>query len=286
VRVCSLLPAATEIIGALELTHTLVARSEECDWPPGVRDLPVATAARVDTSRLSSLEIDRAVRNALVDGRSLYALDAALVEQVAPDLVVTQDTCEVCAVSSGEAAELCPIGVEVLSLDARTITEIEESVLTLARRLGTPGRGQAVVDAMRARIGAVEERVRGLQPREVFVAEWLAPPFAAGHWVPEMVQLAGGHDVLGRPGEPSYATTWDAVAGAEPELVVVAPCGFDASRAAAAAAGIPIPARAVAVDANAYYSRPSPRIAEGVAQLAFLFHPEAVEDPGLPWIEL
>jgi iron complex transport system substrate-binding protein len=185
VRVCSLLPAATEIIGSLGLTETLVARSEECDWPPGVRELPVATAARVDTSRLSSLEIDRAVRGALTDGRSLYALDAGLVEQLAPDLVVTQDLCEVCAVSSGEVAELCPIGVEVLSLDARTIAEIEGSVLTLADRLGSPDRGQAVVESMRNRIAAVVERVRGLEPRRVFVAEWLDPPFAAGHWVEE-----------------------------------------------------------------------------------------------------
>jgi iron complex transport system substrate-binding protein len=158
--------------------------------------------------------------------------------------------------------------------------------MTLARRLGRTDRGRAVVDGMRARIAAAEEQVRGLEPRRVFVAEWLDPPFAAGHWIPEMVNRAGGRDPLGHPGELSYATTWNAVAAAEPELVVVAPCGFDASRAAAEAAGIRMPARAVAVDANAYYSRPSPRIADGVAQLAFVFHPEAAEDPGLPWIEL
>jgi iron complex transport system substrate-binding protein len=139
---------------------------------------------------------------------------------------------------------------------------------------------------MRNRIAAVVERVRGLEPRRVFVAEWLDPPFAAGHWVPEMVELAGGRDALGRAGEPSYATSWEAVTASDPELVVVAPCGFDARRAAMEAARIELPARAVAVDANAYYSRPSPRIADGVAQLAFLLHPEAVEDPGLPWMAL
>jgi iron complex transport system substrate-binding protein len=286
VRVCSLLPAATEIIGALGLTGTLVARSEECDWPPGVRELPVATAARIDTARLSSFEIDRAVRGTVEGGRSLYALDAGLVEELAPDLVVTQDTCTVCAVSSGEVAELCPLGVEVLSLDARTLAEIEGSVLELARRLESPERGEAVVGAMRGQIAGVVERVAGLERRRVFLAEWLDPPFAAGHWVPEMVELAGGRDELGRPGQPSYATTWEAVAAADPELVVVAPCGFDARRGAAEAAGMEFPARAVAVDANAYYSRPSPRVADGVAQLGFLLHPEAVEDPGLPWIDL
>jgi iron complex transport system substrate-binding protein len=156
----------------------------------------------------------------------------------------------------------------------------------VAARLGVAERGEAVVAGMHARFERVRERLAGVEPRPVFVAEWLNPPFAAGHWVPEMVERAGGREVLGRAGQPSFPTTWDDVAEREPELVVVAPCGFDAARAASEARTVPIPAPAVAVDASAYYSRPAPRVAEGVEQLAFLLHPEAVPDPGLPWIEL
>ena len=284
-RICSLLPAATEIVGSLGLVGQLVGRSHECDWPPEVRDLPVVTASRVDTTRLSGLEVDRAVRDALVDGRALYALDEALVDELEPELVITQDTCEVCAVSSDEV-RLCGIAAEVLSLDARTIAEVGETVLVLAERLAVPETGQAVVEDMRTRLEEIRERVTGLERPRVFVAEWLDPPFAAGHWVPEMVELAGGLEVLGRAGEPSYRTTWDAVAAAEPDLVVVAPCGYKAHRGAAEARETPLPARAVAVDANAYFSRPAPRIADGVTQLGHLLHPEAVPDPGLPWIEI
>jgi iron complex transport system substrate-binding protein len=283
VRICSLLPAATEIVGALGLAGQLVGRSHECDWPPGVRDLPVVTASRVDTTRLTGLEVDRAVRAALVDGRALYALDQALVDELEPELVITQDTCEVCAVSSDEV-RLCGIAAEVLSLDARTISEVETTVLVLAERLGVPESGRAVVEVMRTRLAEIRECVAALERPRVFVAEWLDPPFAAGHWVPEMVELAGGLEVLGRAGEPSYRTTWDAVAAAEPDLVVVAPCGYEADRGAAEAREAPLPSRAVAVDANAYFSRPAPRLADGVAQLAHLLHPEAVPDPGLPWI--
>lgn len=280
-----MLPAATEIVGALGLTGQLVGRSHECDWPPEVGDRPVVTASRVDTSELTGLEIDAAVRDALTDGRALYAIDEGLVDELGPDLVITQDTCAVCAVSSDEV-RLCGIEAEVLSLDARTIVEIEDSVVMLARRLGVPEAGRAVAAAMRGRLTAVREAVEGLERPPVFVAEWLDPPFAAGHWVPEMVELAGGAEVLGRRGEPSYRTTWETVAAAAPSLVVVAPCGYEAERGAAEARHMRLPARAVAVDANAYYSRPAPRVADGVAQLGHLLHPAAVPDPGLPWIEI
>jgi iron complex transport system substrate-binding protein len=286
VRVCSLLPSATEIVGALGLTDTLVGVSHECDWPPEARELPTITASRVDTSTLASGEIDAAVRDALAGGLPLYAVDAELIEELAPDLIVTQDTCAVCAVSTADVRRVCLVDADVLSLDARSIQGIEESVATLAARLGVPEHGERVVAEMRRRIAAVHDQVAGLAPKRAFVAEWLDPPFAAGHWVPEMVALAGGIEVLGRAGEPSYPTTWAEVAARDPELVVVAPCGFDAERAAAEAGKHTLPARAVAVDANAYFSRPAPRIADGIAQLAFLLHPEAAPDPGLPWVEL
>jgi len=286
VRVCSLLPSATEIVGALGLTDSLVGVSHECDWPPDARRLPTVTASRVDTTTLASAEIDTAVRDALADGLPLYAVDAEVIEQLAPDLIVTQDTCAVCAVSTADVREVCLVQADVLSLDARSIAGIEESVEVLAAALGVPERAEPVVAEMRRGIRETNDRVTGLPRKRVFMAEWLDPPFAAGHWVPEMVELAGGIEVLGRAGEPSYPTTWEEVAERDPDLVVVAPCGFDAERAAAEARKHVLPARAFAVDANAYYSRPAPRIADGIAQLAFLLHPEAAPDPGLPQIEL
>ncbi|HVD25618.1 MAG TPA: ABC transporter substrate-binding protein [Gaiellaceae bacterium] len=285
-RICSLLPSATEIVGHLGLTESLVGVSEECDWPEGVDRLPVVTASRVDPAELTSLEIDAAVRSALQDGPSLYALDEGLVAELAPDVILTQDLCTVCAVSGDEVATLCPVGAEVISLNPTTLEEIAESVESLARRLGVEERGAAVANEMRERIAALRTSVAGLPQRRIFVAEWLEPPFAAGHWVPEMAETAGGVDVLGRAGRPSFGVTWEDVRAAEPELVVVAACGFDARRAAAEADGIEFPAPAVAVDANAYYSRPAPRVVQGIAQLAFLLHPDAVPDPRLPAVQL
>jgi iron complex transport system substrate-binding protein len=285
-RICSLLPSATEIVGALGLSEALVGRSEECDWPPEVRDVPVVTAARIDTTAIGSLEVDRAVRDALADGRSLYALDAELIDALDPDVILTQDLCAVCAVSSDEVSRLCGIDAEIVSLDPRGIAGIEASVLELAERLGVGERGAAVVARMEETIGRVRELTAGRERPRVFVAEWLDPPFAAGHWVPEMVEAAGGREVLGVAGEASFPTTWDAVIEHSPELVVLAPCGFDAARTVSEARVPPLGCRVVAVDANAYYSRPAPRIADGIAQLAHLLHPEVVPDPGLPRVEL
>jgi iron complex transport system substrate-binding protein len=285
-RICSLLPSATEIVAKLGLVDSLVGVSEECDWPPEVRDLPVVTASRVDTTQLSSLEIEQAVRLEVSDGRPLYAIDAEILERLDPDLILTQDLCAVCAVSSDTVGELCATNAEVVTLDAHTLAEIEKGIIWLGELLGVPARGRMVVDEMEATIAEVSERVAGVPPRPVFVGEWLEPPYVAGHWIPEMVALAGGREVLGRAGTPSYPTSWERVLERRPELVVVAPCGFDHERAAREASLPPIGCPAVAVDSNSYYARPAPRLADGVTQLAFLIHPEHVEDPGLPYIEL
>jgi len=286
VRICSLLPSATEIVGSLGLSDTLVAVSEECDWPPQVRELPVVTASRVDTRRLSGVEIDRAVRDAVRDGRPLYAIDEEILEEADPDIILTQNLCTVCAVSADNVNRLCATRAQIVALDAHTIGQIADRVVSLAELLHVRERGEAVVAEMRRKIAAARERVGGVDPRPVFVAEWLDPPFAAGHWVPEMVALAGGRDVLGRAGAPSYPTSWETVATFWPELVVAAPCGFDHERAAREARLPKLDCRAVAVDSNAYYARPAPRIADGIAQLAFLIHPDLAADPGLPYIEL
>jgi iron complex transport system substrate-binding protein len=285
-RVCSFLPSATEIIAELGLVDSLVGVSAECRWPPEVIGKPVVTAARIDSATLSSLEIDRAVRNSVRDGRSLYAVDAELLVALAPDLIVTQDLCAVCAVSSGQLESACPVDAEVLSLDPRTLSEVAESVRVLGARLGIPDQGELRAARMLAEVEEAAGPVRGLEARRVFFAEWVDPPFCAGHWLPEMIELAGGEDVMGRPGKPSHSTSWQEVLTLEPELLVVGPCGFGVEEAAARAGDLELPYPAVAVDGDAYYSRPARRLAAGVRQLAHLFHPDVTSDPGLPEIPL
>src|SRR5438105_493717 len=167
-RICSLVPSATEAVAALGQLDRLVGRSAECDFPPSVSSLPVVSSARVATSELSSAAIDAAVRAALVEGRSLYAVDADLLARLAPGLILTQDLCEVCAVSSRDDS-LCASGIETLALDAHSLRGIEKSILALSRRVGVPARGRAVVEAMEAKIDAARARIRGLVPRRVFV---------------------------------------------------------------------------------------------------------------------
>ncbi|WP_217913486.1 ABC transporter substrate-binding protein [Miltoncostaea marina] len=276
-RIVSLLPSATEIVAALGLADALVGRSHECDTPPRVRALPVVSASRIDPAALTGAQIDREVRRAVADGRSLYAVDAAQLEALRPDVVVTQDLCRVCAVSS---REVCATGARVVSLDPRSLAGIAESCRALGAELGVPEAGRRLAGEMAARVAAVRRRVAGRPVWRVFVAEWHDPPFAAGHWVPEQVAAAGGHDPLGRPGEPSRATSWDDVLAADPEVVIVAPCGYDRAGAAAewaracAAGAVPpaLAARAVPVDANALFSRPSPAVAAGVEVLAGILH--------------
>ena len=285
-RICSFLPSATEIVAELGFIDSLVGVSEECRWPPEVVGKPVVTAARIDPSRMSSLEIDEAVRASVRDGSSLYAIDAELLAALAPDLIVTQDLCAVCAVSSGELESACPVGVEVVALDPRTLKEVAESVRLLGRRLGAVERGDEVAARMLDEIEQAAASVRGSERRRVFFAEWIDPPFCAGHWLPEMIKLAGGEDVLGAPGQPSRATSWEEVLELEPELVIVGPCGFGVEEAAVRAADLELPCPAVAVDGDAYYSRPAPRLAAGVRQLAHLLHPGVAPDPGSPAIPL
>lgn len=290
-RICSLLPSATEIVAQLGLADSLVGVSAECRWPAEVVGKPVVSAARVDTTDLSNEAIDRLVRESTADGGSLYAVDAGLIDELSPDLILTQDLCAVCAVSSGELASACPVDAEVLSLDPRTFAEVAASVLTLACRLGVEARGEAIVEEMWRKARDTERAVAaaviaGPRPK-VFLAEWIEPPYCGGHWIPEMIEMAGGTPVLGNAGEPAFPVGWRDVAATEPDLVVVAPCGFDAAQAADRARGrIEVSCRVVAVDADGFYSRPAPRLADGVRQLGHLLHPRLVPDPGLPAIEL
>src|SRR3954453_20593507 len=285
-RICSLLPSATEIVADLGLIDSLVAVSEECAWPPEVRSKPKVTAARVESALLSSAEMDRGVKASTTGGSSLYTVDAELIDELRPDILITQDLCTVCAVSSGDLASACPVGAEIISLDPGTLDEVAASVTVLGERLGAAQAAREIVAEMHRKIASVRAAVEGLPRKRVFVAEWIAPPSCAGHWVPEMVDAAGGEEVMGVHAKPSHATTWDEVLARDPELVVIAPCGFLANEAAERAAHLRLPIRVVAVDADGYFSRPAPRLADGVRQLGHLLHPDVVPDPRLPAIEL
>jgi iron complex transport system substrate-binding protein len=208
------------------------------------------------------------------------------MEALAPDLVITQDLCQVCAVSSGDLATACPIGSEVYSMNPHSLDDVVASVVALANRLGVRERGEAVAARMRTSIDAVRASVAGLPRPRVFVAEWIDPPYCAGHWLPEMVDAAGGTNVLSRPGEYSFPTTWETVLAERPDLVVVAACGFTLDQAIERADVLSLPVRTVVVDGDAHFSRPAPRLADGIAQLAHLLHPRAIPDPGLRSVEL
>jgi iron complex transport system substrate-binding protein len=285
-RICSLLPSATEIIADLGLADRLVGVSAECRWPEDVIGKPVVSSAKVETATLTNVQIDDLVRDSTKDGGSLYAVDAELIDRLRPDLIVTQDLCAVCAVSSGDLATACPVNAEILSLDPRTLDDVAGTVLTLARRLGVEEHGKAIAGEMRDKITAVERAVAGRERPRVFLAEWIEPPYCGGHWIPKMIELAGGISVIGEAGEPSRRVRWDEVLGQQPDLVVIAPCGFDADQAAERAADLRLPCRTVAVDADSSYSRPGPRLADGVRQLGHLLHPDVVPDPGLPTIQM
>ena len=268
-RVVSLLPSATEIVADLGLLGSLVGRSHECQWPEGVRSVPVVSASRIDSAALSGRQIDQAVRVAVEKGETLYAVDGDLLASLRPDVILTQDLCKVCAVSGAEMAD---VGAKVISLGPRTLSEVAESVRYLGRELGVTDRGLAVAGKMMERIDAVRRASQGKCRPRVFVAEWIDPPFACGHWIPEMVEAAGGEEVLGRAGQRSVRTSWDAVRATNPELIVAAPCGFDQERSAREAESIDVGCPVVAVDADRYFVRPAPSLAHGVEILARIFH--------------
>jgi len=285
-RMISFLPSATDMIAELGLLDSLVGISDDCNWPPEVASKALVARTRIDVSGLTAAEIDLLVNASASESHSLYAVDAELMDELKPDLVITQDLCEVCAVSSGDLSTACPIGTEVFSMNPRSLDDVAKSVIALADRLGVHERGVAVAETMIAKIDAVRSAVEGRPRHRVFVAEWMDPPYGSGHWLPEMVEAAGGTNVLSRPGEYSFATTWEVVLNEEPELIVLAACGFSLDQALERTTKLRLPVRTVVVDGDAHFSRPAPRVADGVRQLAHLIHPQAVTDPGLPYVEL
>ena len=294
-RVASLLPGATEIAALAGAADELVGVTHECDYPPGVERLPKLTASRIDSESMSSAEIDAAVTElgaTMTDEGSIYELRTDLLGELAPDLILTQGLCDVCAVSMNvveRAAENLEPRPRLLSLNPASISDVLEDVITVGSALGREEDAREEVESLQRRLALVEERVSGLPRPKVGCLEWLDPPFSAGHWVPEMVRLAGGEDALASPGEASARISWEQFVEAAPEVIVLMPCGFDAQRTLSEARALDrvegwseLPAvedgRVWAVDANSYFSRPAPRLVDGVETLARILHPEAFPD--------
>jgi iron complex transport system substrate-binding protein len=298
VRICSLVPAATEVLFSLGLGDRVVGVTHECDWPPEATTKPVVTASLIQTGDLSSAEIDRLVAETAWDGGPLYAIDEERWAEVEADVVVMQELCDVCAVSTDQVEGVLrarPLDVEVLDFSPSTLEGIGETIGAVGARLGAEAEAAGLAAGMESRLERVAHALAGVEksPR-VFVTEWLEPPYSAGHWVPGMVSAAGGTDVAGMSGEPSHRMRWPDVAALDPDVVVLAPCGFDLDRTLSEVVPLDLSAhllgtparqesRVFAVDANAMFSRPSPRVVDGVEVLAHLLHPEEYPDPGAAW---
>jgi iron complex transport system substrate-binding protein len=286
VRIASLVPSATETLFALGLGPSVVGVTHECDYPQAAARLPSLTRS-VLPEGLAAAEIDAAVKERTQRGDSIYELDADLLRSLEPDLIVTQAVCEVCAVSYDDvsvvARDIEPQPT-VLSLDPSTLGEVIADIQRLAQAAGVEAAGKRLVAEASERIDTVRAAVQA-RPRPVVVAlEWLDPPYAGGHWVPQMVDYAGGDDGIGHPGERSEVVAWDDVETARPDVVVSMPCGYDLVDAARETLAhrqrlVSVGAKVFAVDAAAYFSRPGPRLVDGIEILAHVFHPDAVDAP-------
>lgn len=300
-RIASLVPSATELLFAMGLGNEVVAVTHECDYPPEAADLPQLTTSVIPAD-LPPGDIDALVRGQIDKGGSLYTLDEELLKEEEPDLIVAQQLCDVCAVSIDDVravAERIESKPQVISLDPTTIGEVLGDVRTIAQAVDEITGGSDAKDAGVDLVQSLADRIDDVKialkdvgrdggPDRVPVAaiEWLDPVFLGGHWVPQMIELAGGMDFLGLPGEPSRESTWEEVAAAEPNTLVLMQCGYDAARCASEAEdfaeqinGVGA-ARVLATDANAYFSRPGPRLVDGVELLAHALHPTLAPEPG------
>jgi iron complex transport system substrate-binding protein len=284
-RIISLVPNGTEILFAVGAGPEVVGVSHECDFPVEARTRAILTGSALSPG-MSAAEVDAAVAAQVGSGKSLYTLDETRIANLAPDLIVTQELCPVCAVSTAQVdgairpLARCP---DLLSLDPRSLADIFKDIRTIGEATGRTVAGQALVQDLERRLEAVRSRVAGRPRPRVAALEWLDPPFAGGHWVPEMIAAAGGDDVLAGPGAHSRRLTWDEIAAADPDLIVAMPCGFDADGAAEQIASMAErpewralravrSGRVFPVDANGCFSRPGPRLVDGIERLAAIFH--------------
>jgi iron complex transport system substrate-binding protein len=281
-RIVSLVPSATELLYALGLGGDLVAVTHECDYPTDARHLPKVTRDVLPTG-LNAAEIDAAVKERTLAGESIYELDKDALNELAPDLIVTQSLCSVCAVSAVDVraiADELDSQPMVVSLDPHTVGEVLGDARTLAQATDRKDAAVDLIAQASARIDRIRVATRDVRRPRVVALEWLDPPFVAGHWTPQLISFAGGDDLLGFPGENSEERSWEELAAVSPDIVIVMPCGYDAEIAhreaemhrdelAALGAG-----EVVAVDASSYFSRPGPRIVDGLELLAHILHPE------------
>jgi iron complex transport system substrate-binding protein len=293
-KILSLLPSATEIAFALGLGDDVQGVTDGCDYPAAAVGKPVVSRSKLDVGVSASAgDVDGAVREAVKDGEPLYALDAELINRIQPDLILTQDLCRVCAVPTGDvedALDVLGCHADVLSLDPHTVDDVLDDIVRVGDHTGRAARARDLVDRLRARIGAVERRAGDLEPVTTFPLEWLEPPFGGGHWVPDLIARAGGTPVLCAPGEHSRPLEWSDIGAAQPAVVVFMPCGYDLDAAMKEAEWLAdiaelrdTPAwrdgRVWIVDATSYFSRPGPRIVDGLELLAWAIHSDAFPEP-------
>jgi iron complex transport system substrate-binding protein len=285
VRILSLLPSATEIVYALGLEDDLVGVTHECDWPAAARAKRVVSFSALPPAA-GPAEIDQLVRDSIGGGAPIYRLDEDAVRDLRPDVVLTQDLCAVCAVPSGQvnaALEVLGCSAEVVSMDPSSLEDVIECLRAVGAATGTEARADRLVTALHERLERVRHAVAGRARPRTFALEWSDPPFNGGHWVPDMIDAAGATPVLCRRGTPSVTVAWEEIATEGPEVVVFMPCGYDLEQAcdeAVSLLGRPELAAAegfFAVDASAYFSRPGPRLVDGVELLASALHPGTVE---------
>jgi iron complex transport system substrate-binding protein len=289
-RVVSLIASATEIVCALGCEEMLVGRSHECDYPPSVQRLPVCTGPRFDVHG-SSGDIDRRVKETLRESLSVYRVDVDTLQELRPDVIVTQSQCEVCAVSLRDVeralADVLEGRPRLVSLEPNALADLWKDIGLVAKALGVPERGSELNERLRQRMRGITERTRGMARRPtVACVEWIDPLMASGNWMPELVQMGGGVNLFGEAGKHAPRLTWEDVRSADPEVVLVLPCGFDIARSRQ---DVPVltgkpgwadlravrEGRVYLLDGNAYFNRPGPRLAESLEILAELLHPDA-----------
>lgn len=288
-RICSLLPGATEIAFALGLGDNVVGVTHECDYPPEARKKPVVVRSFIDANRMTSLEIDQWVSERLRSNKGLYVIDEERLREAAPDVILTQGLCDVCAIDYNEvvaASQTLANKPKIVSLTPNCLTDVLDDVARVGEATGQRHKAETFVQTLEQRIASVRERTARSSARpRVACLEWFDPIYTAGHWVPEMVETAGAEDVLGKRGEPSKRVEWQSVREAAPELLVLMPCGFDVLRTIREAAVLKglagwdeLPAvkadRVFAVNGHAFFSRPGPRLVDGLEILAHIIHPE------------
>jgi len=289
VQICSLLPSATEILYALGLGDAVVGVTHECDFPPEAAKKPPLIRPRVDPQALPAV-IDRQVTELVSRGESIYSVDADLLASLAPDLIITQDLCHVCAASPddlGTALTRFSKRPRILSLTPHSLADVWDDIRRIGEATGRRRDAQGLAMCLEQKVAAIEMNVANARRPRVLCLEWMDPFYIGGHWVPEMVAKAGGEDMLGRAGEPSFRATSEQIANTDAEIIVVMPCGYSSGRAVAEFSFKKLPSswdklpairdrRVFAVDANSYFSRPGPRLSDGVELLAHLFHPDVV----------